>query len=105
MSLADELNETAHGLRDALHPQTRTGLADMVRDRNGYRSNLIEGHNARLRDRIDPQVEGGTPPDVGFVEFLACLRRAFHAGMPRDLRTVRGTDGKRSWSSPSPTAW
>src|SRR6266849_4672495 len=40
----------AERLRGALHPITRTLVADLVRSMNSYYSNLIEGHRTRPRD-------------------------------------------------------
>src|SRR5258708_14022705 len=40
----------AERLRGALHPITRTLVADLVRSINSYYSNLIEGHRTKPRD-------------------------------------------------------
>ena len=50
VNLAGDVSDAARELGRALHPQTRTELAGMVRVLNSYYSNLIEGHNTRPRD-------------------------------------------------------
>ncbi|MFN2548550.1 MAG: Fic family protein [Myxococcales bacterium] len=48
--LAAALLRKSSALGEGLHPITRAGLVDLLREMNSYYSNLIEGHRTRPRD-------------------------------------------------------
>jgi Fic family protein len=116
-----ELSAKAATLGAALHPQTASNLADLVRIMNTYYSNLIEGHHTRPRDieralsgeldqdnkRRDLQLEAkahvrvqaevdtlfadGRLPDPTSSEFILDLHREFYREMPKNMLLIKGT--------------
>src|ERR1041385_5999924 len=104
----------------ALHPKTRTQLAEPVRVMNTYYSNLIEGHDTRPRDieralagefasdkgRRNLQIEAaahvrvqgeidriyseGKLPEPASPEFIRWLHEQFYSGAAEDMLVIRG---------------
>ena len=122
--LSVEIERAAHGLGAGLHPCSAAELAGLVRVMNCYYSNLIEGHNTRLRDieralagaelheeirplalearahvivqqRIDDMHRSRTLPPPTSIEFLTWIHKAFYEEMPEDFRFVDHPDGRR----------
>jgi len=110
-----ELVAAAVPLGQTLHPRTAANLADLVRIMNTYYSNLIEGHNTRLRDieralageldadearrnlqleaaahvrvqaMIDQQAAEGTLPEPASQAFIAWVHREFYRDAPETM--------------------
>jgi len=122
-ALADAIADIAAestALGEALHPQTAASLADLVRIMNAYYSNLIEGHDTRLRDieralrddfdvnperrdlqreavahvrvqqAIDRLAAAGELPEPASTTFLESLHRDFYRDAPAEALRVRG---------------
>ncbi len=115
-----ELSAKAATLGSALHPQTASNLAGLVRIMNTYYSNLIEGHNTRPRDieralsgeldsdesrrdlqleakahirvqaTIDQQSANGQLPDPTSSEFILHLHREFYREAPDSMLRITG---------------
>ncbi len=114
-----ELSGGAAGLGRALHPRTAANLADLVRIMNTYYSNLIEGHDTRLRDieralageldrdegrrnlqleamahvrvqaEVDRMAAAGTLPEPASSEFIRWLHREFYRDAPEAMLCIR----------------
>ena len=66
-SLADlsvEIQREAARLGQGLHPDSAAELADLVRVKNCYYSNLIEGHNTRPRELNAPSPGPSSKPSA-----------------------------------------
>ena len=122
--LSVEIERAAHGLGAGLHPCSAAELAGLVRVMNCYYSNLIEGHNTRLREieralagaelddttrplalearahvivqqRIDDMHRAKELPSPTSTAFLTWIHEAFYEEMPEDFRFVDHPDGRR----------
>src|ERR1017187_1195048 len=116
--LAVEIQRAASSLGKGLNAESAAELADLSRLMNSYYSNLIEGHNTRLRDielalagaELDPErrplaLEGkahvlvqreidelqhaGRLKTPTSIDFVKWLHRAFYNEMPPEYRTVK----------------
>ncbi len=123
--LAVELQRAADDLGRGLHPESAAELADFVRVMNCYYSNLIEGHNTRLRDiekalagaeidlesrplalearahvvvqrEIDHLHAAGELPVPTSIQFLKWVHRRFYEEMPEEFRYVELAGGRKS---------
>ena len=122
--LAVEMQRLSSGLGQGLHPDSSAELADMVRVMNCYYSNLIEGHNTKIKDiesalagdaideerrhlaleakahvvvqrKIDAMWRNGTLPSPTSREFIRWMHREFYLEMPPEFRWSERQDGSR----------
>jgi Fic family protein len=127
--LTVEIQQAADALGRGLHPESSAELADLARLMNSYYSNLIEGHNTRLKDieralagmEVDPErrplaLEGkahvlvqrqiddaqrkGRLGIPTSIEFLKWLHRSFYEHMPTELRVLVRPDGQKMEVAP-----
>ncbi|WP_354546274.1 hypothetical protein [Roseovarius sp. MBR-78] len=120
--MADLSQREATGLGQGFHPDSATELANLARVMNCYYSNLIEGHNTRLRNiqralagaeldeksgslalearakfivqrAIDEMHRKGTLPRPTSVEFLTWVHKSFNDEMPDEFRIIEHPDG------------
>ena len=117
-NLIADLVSAASTLGQSLAPETADSLANVVRVMNCYYSNLIEGHNTRLKEieqalqrdlaaepekrslqleamahirvqeRIDNAHAGGTLPEPASVDFIRNLHRDFYESATPEMLRV-----------------
>ncbi|MEI9805034.1 MAG: Fic family protein [Pseudolabrys sp.] len=115
-----ELSAASATLGKALHSETATNLASLVRVMNTYYSNLIEGHHTRPRDiqralagdfdqdqkrrnfqieaaahvRVQAEIErqalAGILPEPASPDFIRWLHREFYKDAPEEMLCIKG---------------
>lgn len=123
--LIAELVEKAVTLKSGLHPRTAESLSSIVRIMNCYYSNLIEGHNTKLRDieralnndfendnerrnlqiealahikvqsKVDELYANGILPNPTSIEFISWLHKEFYSDASDDMLMIKS--GNRSF--------
>jgi len=123
-SLAEELMRRASALSDAMHPETRSAIAGLLRPMNSYYSNLIEGHDThpisiekvlkdeyegdkkkrdlqlealahiRVHESLKSMLEEDAETSPSSTHFILKLHKRFYEHLPSDFLTVKTAEGK-----------
>ncbi len=122
--LAEEIIFKSGQLSDAIHPVTRSAVAELLRPMNSYYSNLIEGHDThpididkalrneysddkakrnlqleahahiRLSEDIQKEISADESIVVSSSEYIKSIHRRFYEHLPDEFKEVKGKDGK-----------
>ncbi len=119
IELGLDLLRQSSGLRESLHPETRSGVAHLLRNMNSYYSNLIEAHHthpleieralenqyshdpgkralqieSRAHVEVERLLEERLARDPGIdifeFEFLSWIHREFYDRLPGEFRRIQ----------------